>query len=549
MKSKFSSHTTFKVIYIGLFILFNSSIIFAQKRPNILFIAVDDLRPELGCYGSPIAKTPNFDRLAKNGLLFERAYCQEAICSPSRASIMTGARPETIKVIENFSYFRDLNPDIVTLPQLLWKNGYETVYTGKIFHPEYSDEVLSWSREPVKLKFDKIPKTVGGYASPENQAIFIENKKKIESGTSEDGKFGLGRGPAFESYDVPDETYVDGQNTTIAIATLKELIANPGKPFFLGMGYKLPHLDWIAPQKYWDMYDRNSIPLAEHDKAPIGAAAMGLHPSFELRARYGIPKKGDFDEDFSRTLKHAYLASVSYVDAQLGRLLDALEQSGQSENTVIILWSDHGWHLGDMGIWGKATNYDIATRVPFIICTPNMSPKAKGGRTNALVELVDIYPTVCELTNTPKPEHLEGHSLVPLFSDPSQSWKKGAFSQFPCPALREWAANPLSEGMRKTYFGPLIEQVESKIIAQQGAKWDKNFFENDLMGYALKTDRYKLVAWKSMKNPKAKPIFLELYDHKKDPDETVNIASTCPKIVNNLLKQLNLGWKGNLPSK
>lgn len=520
---------------------------FAQKRPNILFIAVDDLRPELGCYGSPVAKTPNFDRLAKQGLLFERAYCQEAICSPSRASLMTGARPETIKVIENFTYFRDANPGIITLPQQLRSVGYETVYTGKIFHPGYTDEEKSWSREAVKVKFGKdIPQLIGGYAAPENQAIFLKNKKEIESSNSEDGKYGLGRGPAYESYDVPDQTYPDGQSTDIAIATLKELVQNKEKPFFLGLGYKLPHLDWIAPKKYWDLYKREEIPLTANDRAPLNGAAMGLHASFELRARFGIPKAGKIEDDLARTLKHAYLASVSYVDAQLGRMLDALEASGERDNTIIVLWSDHGWHLGDMGVWGKATNYEIGTRVPLIISAPSIPMKNRGKKSSVLVELVDIYPTLCELTNTPLPTHLEGQSFAPLFSNPNLTWKKAAFSQFPNPALREWAANPLSAGMRKTYFGPLIEEVEERIIKQQKGKWNRDLFENHLMGYAMRTEQHRLVVWKDTKNLNAPPVFIELYDHKSDPSESENVASANPQLLQKLLSQFNTGWKGNL---
>lgn len=508
------------------------------KRPNILFIAVDDLRPELGCYGSEIAITPNFDRLAKQSLLFERAYCQEAICSPSRASLMTGARPETINVIENFTYFRNENPDIVTLPQHLISQGYETVFAGKIFHPGYVDEGKSWSREPANVEFDpNLPKLVGGYASPENQAIFLKNKERIDASNDEDSKFGLGRGPAFESYDVPDETYPDGKYASMAIATLKELTENKEKPFFLGLGFKLPHLDWIAPQKYWDLYKREHIPLAAHEKAPINGATMGLHASFELRARYGIPKTGSFDEDFSRTLKHAYLASVSYVDAQLGRMLDALEESGQADNTIIVLWSDHGWHLGDMGIWGKATNYEIGTRVPLMVSTPGMSASIKGAKTKSLVELMDIYPTLCELTNSPLPQHLEGASFAKILSDPSIKTREAAFSQFPNPALREWAANPLSEGMRKTYFGPLIEEVEGKIKAQQKEKWNKDLFENRLMGYAMRTEKYRLVVWKDFTKKDADPIFIEVYDHDDDPFETKNIATENPDLVEQLMKQ------------
>ena len=517
-----------------------------KQRPNILFIAIDDLRPELGCYGSDMAISPNIDALAANGLLFNNAYCQEAICSPSRASLMTGARPESIQVIENFTYFREQNPDIITLPQHFWANGYETVYTGKIYHnKEFGDGKLSWSRKPVEIDN---PKGNFGFKLPENQKMQKENAAAMVAKYGENAlRNGLGKGPAYEFADFSDNEYEDGHNTDLAIATMKDMLEkNPDKPFFLGLGMKKPHLDWVAPKKYWDLYDQEKIKLAEHEEAPKDGATMGLHASFELRARADIPKKGSIDKELAINLKHAYLACVSYVDAQIGRMLSALDEAGVRDNTIIILWSDHGWHLGDMGIWGKATNYEIATRVPLIISTPNMSAAIRGKKTNALVELVDMYPTLCDLAGVSLPAHLEGQSFAPLLSDPGRDWKKAVFSQFPTPALREWAANPLSKGMRETSFGPLIEEVEESIKAQQGDKWNRDLFENRLMGYAMRTDNYRFVVWKDYKDPEAKPIFFELYDHQKDPSETINIAAGNPVLVEELLTQFNKGWQGNL---
>ena len=516
-----------------------------KKRPNILFIAVDDLRPELGCYGSEIAITPNLDKLASQGLLFERAYCQQAICSPSRASLMTGARPETTNIIENYTYFRDLHPDIITLPQHFRNHGYETAYVGKIYHGKFTDEELSWSRKPANIDLES-PKLPGGYVLEENQKIFKENQAAIRAKYGEVSHYALGRGPAYEMADVPDQAYPDGYHTDVAIATMKEMLADKDKPFFLGLGFKLPHLDWNAPQKYWDLYDREKIPLTDQAQAPKDGAAMGLHASFELRVRHGIPKEGPIVGDFARTLKHAYLASASYVDAQIGRMLAALEQAGARENTIIMLWSDHGWHLGDMGIWGKATNYEIATRVPFMIWTPDMPSQTRGSKTKALVELVDMYPTLSELAGLELPDHLEGHSFASLIQNPNQNWKKAVFSQYPDPALREWAANPLTQSMRETYFGPLIEEVEGRIIDQQKEKWDRDFFENYLMGYAMRTDRYRLVLWKDRRNMDQEPVFIELYDHKVDPAETINIAADQPELVKELRKQFDAGWRGSL---
>jgi len=520
----------------------------AQSKPNVLFIAVDDLRPELGCYGSPIAITPHIDKLASQGLLFDRAYCQQAICSPSRASLMTGARPETTQVIENYTYFRDLHPDMVTLPQHFRNNGYETAYSGKIYHRrQFADSEKSWSREPAKIDISR-PNYPGAYALKENQEIYKTNQAAIRKkyGEGATSHYALGRGPAYEKADVPDHAYIDGYHTQEAIATMKEMVADKDKPFFLGLGFRLPHLDWNAPKKYWDLYDAAQLPMAEHTAKPDNGAAMGLHASFELRVRHGIPKHGPIKGELARTLKHAYLASVSYVDAQIGKMLAALEEEGARENTIVILWSDHGWHLGDMGIWGKATNYEIATRVPMIIWTPDMPANTRGKKTAALVELVDMYPTLSELAGLELPEHLEGQSFVPLLQNPDQAWKRAAFSQYPNPALREWAANPLTASMRETYFGPLIEAVESRIMTQQGEKWNRDMFENYLMGYTMRTDRYRLVVWKDRRQPKGNPTFVELFDHQTDPAETKNIANEQPDILSQLMIQFDQGWKGNL---
>lgn len=518
-----------------------------EKKLNVLFIAVDDLRPELGVYGSEIAITPNIDKLASQGLLFNNAYCQQAICSPSRASLMTGARPETIGVFENYTYFRDENPDIITLPQHFKNNGYETVYAGKIYHGKFTDSALSWSRQPAldKVKFER-PKFPGGYATKENQEIYKKNQAEIRKKYNSVSHYALGRGPAYEMGDVEDQEYTDGYHTELAIATMQDMVEKNEKPFFLGLGFRLPHLDWNAPKRYWDLYDREKIPMSEQMDAPEDGAAMGLHASFELRVRHGIPKSGPIEGELARTLKHAYLASVSYVDAQIGKMISALEASGVRDDTIIILWSDHGWHLGDMGVWGKATNYEIATRVPMLIWTPNMPKESRGKRTDALVELIDMYPTLTELAGLELPEHLEGQSFKKLLENPNQEWKKAVFSQFPSPALREWAANPLTPEMRETYFGPLIEDVEGRIIEQQGEKWDRDLFENRLMGYSMRTERYRFVAWKDRTDSTAKPVDVELYDHQTDPSETKNIADENPELVEALTAQLQEGWQGNL---
>lgn len=514
--------------------------------PNILFIAIDDLRPELGCYGSAIVQSPNLDRLAAEGRRFDRAYCQQAICSPSRASIMTGARPDTIGVVENTAYFRTLNPDIVTLPQHFIANGYEAVYSGKIYHSGMDDEAHSWSRPPSRKGLKKL-NLIGGYAMPESQAIFKANKARILAEVGAENSGGLIHGPAFEAGAVEDEAYVDGSNTSAAIQTLGELVKGD-KPWFLALGFHRPHLPFVAPKKYFDLYDPAGIQLTKQIEPPKDGAATGLHASFELRTRDGIPKSGPIDDALSRQLLHAYYACTSYVDAQLGRMLAALDEYGVRDNTIIVVWGDHGWHLGEYGIWGKATNYEIAARVPLIVWTPRM--KARGVATSALVELVGIYPTLCDLAGLPKPAHLEGASFAPLLDDPDLPGDGVAMSQFPNPALREWAANPLSPGMRGTFFGPLIAEVEQRIIAQQGDAWNRALFENHLMGYALRTDRYRYVEWRDHRDRNAAPVFVELYDHESDPRETVNVEKANPEVVKTLSAQLRSRLKeGATPPK
>lgn len=507
----------------------------AANKPNILFIAIDDLRPELGCYGSKLVKSPNIDALAARGLRFDRAYCQEAICAPSRASLLSGTRPDTNGITHNYVEFRDLNPDLLTLPEHFIAQGYETAFTGKIYHRWPDDQ--SWSRKPVSKNF-KFKKPKSGFALPENIQLKKENFAEMTRKYGEAAKRGLASGPAYECADVPDHRYIDGYNTELAIATMKEM-AGEDQPFFMALGFKLPHLNWVAPKKYWELYDRDEIPLATQTEGPKDGAEMGLHASFELRTRAGIPKHGEIDDNLARTLRHAYFASVSYVDALIGKALATLDDEGIRDNTIVILWGDHGWHLGEMGIWGKATNYEIAARVPLIISTPTMKNENRGKGSKALVELVDIYPSLCELAGITAPDHLEGKSFAPLLDDPNQKWKDGAVTQFPTPALREWAANPLSPQMRETFFGPLIEEVEARIIKQQGEVWDRELFENHMMGYTIRTEHHRLILWRDQRAPSGTPVFTELYDHRIDPAETVNVASKHPELVKEFTAQMD----------
>ncbi len=521
----------------------------SKPKRNILFIAIDDLRPELSCYGEAMVKSPNIDRLAREGTRFNRAYCQQAICGPSRASLMTGMRPDTNGVVHNNTYFRDTVPEVVTLPQHFANHGYESAYIGKIYHPGQVDAGLSWNRKAVKTKRPQPqPSPAGGYQSPENRATVKRRQEEVAARYgSKFGKWGggLANGPAFEAADVADNMYDDGYSADCAVATLRAL---KDKPFFLGVGFKKPHLPFVAPKKYWDLYDPEDIELADNPFVPKDAPSMGLHASFELRTRTGVPKTGDVSDADARNLIHAYMACVSFVDAQIGKILDELDALGLRENTIVMLWGDHGWHLGEHGIWGKATNYEIATRVPLIVSAPDQD--ARNAESDALVELVDMYPTLSELAGLPLPEHLEGRSFAPLLDKPNQPWKKAAFSQFPCAALREWAANPLSPEMRESFFGPLIEEVEGRLKKESPERYDRELYENHLMGYAMRTERYRLVLWVDYRDPDSEPYGVELYDQKSDSDENVNLAGKAEyaKLVARLTAQLKRGWKKALPA-
>jgi iduronate 2-sulfatase len=511
------------------------------EKTNVLFLAADDLRPELGCYGHPLARTPNLDRLAARGVRFNRAYCQEAICSPSRASLMTGMRPDSLGVVENVTYFRDVKPDVVTLAQHFREHGYETVYMGKIYHGRMTDEEKSWSRKPT---FGKryLPRPAQGYQLPENRELLKSERARLTAKYGELAQWGLVHANVTECADVPDNAYQDGVTADAAVLTLREV---KDKPFFLAAGFYKPHLPFIAPKKYWDMYEPADMILADNPFKPKDAPSIGLHASFELRTRGGVPKYGPIDDELSRHLLHAYLSCTSYVDAQVGKILEELDRLGLRDNTVIIFWGDHGWHLGEYGIWGKATNYEIGTRVPLIISPPGGRP---GAESDALVELIDMYPTLCEMTGIPLPDHLEGSSFAPLVADPDRPWKKAVFSQFPCPSLREWAAMPLSEGMRETFFGPLIRDVEAQ-LAKESPRYSRELYENHVMGYTMRTDRYRLVLWVDYRAPREEPIAVELYDHETDPKENVNLASRpeYAAVVDSLTAQFWRGWRDALP--
>jgi iduronate 2-sulfatase len=457
-----------------------SRVLAGSPRPNVLFIAVDDMRCDLGCYGAPHVQSPNLDRLASSGVLFSRAYCQQAVCNPSRVSLLTGLRPDTTQVWDLVTEMRSVMPDVVTLPQHFRRHGYRAVAFGKIFHNPFPD-AASWDEPTHKAE------NVVGYSETNRQRLAEFRRQMRAAGASEAAVTRM-RGPATEVQEQPDDNNFDGKQTSDALAKLRALSAGEA-PFFLAVGYIRPHLPFITPKKYWDLYDRAAIPLASNGFLPRGAPAVAfgdrsLGGFYELRgyldyADAPSPFDRPLSEAQQRELKHGYYASVSFIDAQVGRLLAGLDDLGLANNTIVVLWSDHGWKLGEHNGWCKQTVYEIDTRAPLIIRQPGA--KANGQPCSALVEFVDIYPTLCELAGLPVPESLEGESLAPLLNDATGKIKDAAFSQFP----------------RK----------------QEG---------RDYMGYAMRTERYRYVEWLDAVHGEA--VSRELYDHQNDAAENDNLA-------------------------
>jgi iduronate 2-sulfatase len=455
-------------------------------RRNVLFIAVDDLRTELGCYGVPGIHSPNIDALAACGTVFDRAYCQQAVCSPSRTSLMTGLRPDSTRVYNLTTHFRTTVPEVITLPQHFKDHGYFTQSVGKIYHGGL-DDPPSWSEPSPKAGRPM-------YALPENQAL-VARKAKAAAGkkfATPSQRYNARTGPSYENADVTDSTYADGAIADAAIAMLR---SSQDRPFFLAVGFLKPHLPFIAPRAYWDLYQRDEIPLAANPFPPRDAPREALSNWGELRAYDDIPSTGPLSEEKARILKHGYYACVSYIDAQLGRVLAELDRLQLRERTVIVLWGDHGWKLGEHGAWCKHTNFENDARVPLICAAPGQG--SAGSHSSALVEFVDIYPTLCELAGLPRPAHLEGSSFAPLLHSPDRAWKPAAFSQYP---------------------------------------------RGNVMGYSMRTDRYRLTRWVRSDGTQ---VACELYDHQDDPAENVNIAGRPENaaLIQQLTQQQQDGWQ------
>jgi arylsulfatase A-like enzyme len=488
---------------IALLLLQRSVFPSTISKPNVLFIALDDLRPELGCYGQSHILSPNIDKLAAGGVVFRRAYCQYPVCNATRASLLTGLRPDSTGVSDNRTHFRKKVPEVITLPQQFKEHGYITQAFGKLYHGAFATAY-------VGRAFDDPPSWNGPhwYGSPQYyftphgievaRQVYVKKYGK-PSAAPDDWKTEFVQGLATEAPEVPDNTLYDGDMTDCAIRALSDL---KGKSFFLAVGYLKPHLPFVAPKKYWDLYDRAKVTLPRPSAAPKDAPTVALHNSGELRGQYtDMRGPQPLTEAQARELRHGYYACVSFVDAQIGRLLREVDRLGLRENTIIVLWGDHGWHLGELGLWGKLTDFELAARVPLIVSAPGR--KASGAASSALVEFVDIYPSLCELAGLPLPPHLEGTSFVPLLDTPDKPWKSAAFTQ--------------------VVHGPAT-------------------------GRSLRTDRYRFTRWQQSKAA-GQTVALEIYDYHNDPVERENLAARPENtaLVKELTAKLEAGWKAAKP--
>jgi iduronate 2-sulfatase len=453
-----------------------------SDRPNILFIAVDDLKPATGSYGDELAVTPNIDRLSERSIRFESAYCNQSVCVSSRLNLMLGARSTSTGLYNFGPDFRRFMPDAVTFTQHFKNNGYRTEAVGKIMHTGHgnTEDKASWSVEPMiekVIEYLKPKSTDGGKLTREEAYFSNRELHRINE---------LPKGYAWESADVPDNAYADGR---IADEGMERLQAAKQReePFFLALGFVKPHLPFTAPTKYWDMHDPAKFEVLDDRETPYGAPPYAGKRGHELSNYAPVPPSGLPDPETARKLIHGYYAASSYADAQIGRVLDELDRLELTDNTIIVLWGDHGWHFGDHGIWTKHTNYEQANRIPLLISAPGIEP----GTSEAFVETVDIYPTLADLAGLPSPDGpqpMDGQSLVSVLKNPKTTIRDHAYHCFP--------------------RGPR-------------------------MGRAIRTERYRLVEWKKI-GEKPETADLELYDYQADPKETKNLAGDKPEIVEKL---------------
>ncbi|HUQ70411.1 MAG TPA: sulfatase [Planctomycetaceae bacterium] len=441
--------------------LFTSSA--AAAPMNVLFLMADDLRPELATYGS-VAKTPQLDRLMRRSVQFDRAYCQQAVCNPSRSSMLTGRRPDTLKLWNNGLHFRERNPDVTTLPKWFLQHGYQSRCVGKIFHNWHTDvkgDPTSWSA-PEFLH----------YANHGDDKPQVTGPLPPDHATA----------PKCECRDVPDAAYYDGRVAAEAVRVLDEI---RDRPFFLAVGFWKPHSPFNAPKKYWDLYDRTTLPKYDPSR-PSGAPDVAFHDGRELR---GIPpNQVTFTPEQAAEIRHGYFANIAYMDAQLGKVLAALERNQLAERTIVVFAGDHGYHLGEQDLWAKTSNFELDARVPLSIAWPGS--RAAGKKSSSLVELLDLFPTLVELCGLPKPEGLEGVSLRPVLTDPTAIVKPAAFTQHPRPA----------------YF----DREPSK--------------QPQAMGYSVRTANVRYTEWRDWNTGDV--VARELYDLRREPIELRNGIDT-----------------------
>ncbi len=471
-----------------------------KRRPNVLFLCVDDFRPQLPCYGKDFMVTPNLDRLAARSVAFNRHYVQVPTCGASRCSLLTGHRPRSDVALSNGAFEglpRADDGQPIAMPHLFQQQGYTTVSVGKVTHSPDGrrhgkptgkldrDGKMTFSgpddsAPELACGWDRVYGPTGAWGDAWS-AFFAYAGGKTRS-------YGSVKSPAIEAADVADTGYPDGLTAEAAIGELQRL---RDSPFFLAVGFYKPHLPFCAPKRYWDLYDRDAIPLAPHPEAPQGVdATLSLHRNGELTGRYdALNNPGEATDDEARRLRHGYFASVSYVDAQIGKVLDELEHLGLRDNTIVVVWGDHGWHLGDLHVWGKHTTFEFSLRSTLLVHVPGKA--AQGARADGLVESLDLYPTLVECCGLDAPEGLDGVSLVPLLDEPATPGKDGAFGYW-----------------------------------RRGRHRAKT----------LRTPRYRIVEWV---DTRGKVVQVELYDHHKDPDETTNVARENPEQVEELLKQLH----------
>lgn len=427
----------------------------ARRPPNVLFIASDDLNTCLGAYGHPLVRTPNLDRIAARGVRFSRAYCQYPLCNPSRASLMTGLAPDTTTVYDNSRHFRQAIPDAVTLAQLFQRNGYFTARVGKIFHYGVPAQICTDGLDD-KPSWHQVVNPCG-----------VDHTKEEALLTNYTPQRGLGSAICFYASPAPDEEHTDGKVALEAIRLIEE---HRRDPWFVAAGFYRPHVPWIAPTKYFDLY-----PLERIELIPFSENEMRIAPELAYFTR---PAHWGMNEQQRREAMRAYYASISFMDAQVGRLLDALERLGLVENTVIVFWSDHGYQLGEHGQWMKQTLFEASARVPLMICGPGVG--VRGRTCPRTVELLDLYPTLVDLCALRQaPENLHGQTLVPLLQNPQAPWSKPAITQ--------------------------VQRRSGKM---------------PVMGYTIRTERHRYTFWDEGR------LGEELYDYDKDPRELVNLASS-----------------------